>query len=351
MYTYPGNIHIHSTFSDGSGSIDEIASAAARAGLSYIIIADHETLAGFSRESFINNVLVLVGMEINHDKNHYLAFGLQETVASNDNNPQQVIDQVSRAGGLGFIAHPFDRGSRYVHHGKAYPWKDWPVFGFNGLEIWNFSSHWRGLRPSLLRTYYWFFLNRKGAMKGPPRRLLRLWDCYNMHGHKTTAVGGSDAHAVKYRLLFIPITIFTYQYIFTTINTYVAMKKPLQKDFTAAKNQVLKALREGACFVSFDTLGPAREFSFTASTGGGQCLMGEEIPLDSKTTLVIKAPGKRALIRLIHNGSLQSAAQGNTLTYKPVQPGVYRVEVYHRSLLGRIRPWIYSNPIYVTGKA
>jgi len=351
MYTYPGNIHIHSTYSDGSGSIDEIASAAARAGLSYIIIADHETLAGLPRESYINNVLVLVGMEINREKNHYLAFGLSETISSNDHNPQQVIDQVNRAGGLGYIAHPFERGSRYVHQGKAFPWKDWPVFGFTGLEIWNFSSHWRGLRPSLIRTFYWFFLNRKGAMKGPPRRLLYLWDCYNMHGHKSTAIGGSDAHAVKYKLLFIPLTIFTYRYLFTAINTYIVMKEPLHKEFATAKNQVFDALRGGACFVSYDTLGKAHDFSFTASAGSRQYLMGEEIPLDNKTSLVIKAPGKRALIRLIYNGSLLAAAKGTSFAYKPTQPGLYRAEVYHQSMFGRIRPWIYSNPIYISNKS
>ena len=41
MFTYAGNIHIHSSYSDGSGSIEEIAKAAAKAGLDYIVITDH----------------------------------------------------------------------------------------------------------------------------------------------------------------------------------------------------------------------------------------------------------------------------------------------------------------------
>jgi len=34
MFTYAGNIHIHSLYSDGSGTIEEIAASAAAAGLS-----------------------------------------------------------------------------------------------------------------------------------------------------------------------------------------------------------------------------------------------------------------------------------------------------------------------------
>ena len=36
-----GAYHIHTLLSDGSGSVEEVAEAAARAGLSFVIITDH----------------------------------------------------------------------------------------------------------------------------------------------------------------------------------------------------------------------------------------------------------------------------------------------------------------------
>ena len=338
---------MHSSYSDGSGDIRQIAFAASSAGLSYVIICDHETLEGLPEEEFYDDVVLLVGAEINSQHSHYLALGLDRLVSSDDHNPQKVIDEVRKAGGFGFIAHPFDRGSRYIEKGKAYPWIHWPVFGFDGIEIWNYSSHWRGLHPSLFRTLYWFFLNRKGAMTGPPRRLLRLWDCYNIAGHKTVGIGGSDAHAYKYRLGLFHVTIFTYQYTFATINTYIVLKEELKRNFASAKKQVLEALRDGRCYISFDSLYPGKNFSFRASSGSKTVFMGEEIEYRQGISLDIKTPGRRPLIRLIHNGKLIHEKEGQELKYSPTSPGVYRVEICHRSLLGRPRPWIYSNPILI----
>jgi len=39
--TIPGILHIHSTRSDGRGTIDDIARAAAGAGLKFIVVTDH----------------------------------------------------------------------------------------------------------------------------------------------------------------------------------------------------------------------------------------------------------------------------------------------------------------------
>ncbi len=347
MYNYPGNIHIHSTYSDGSGTVAEIAQAAADAGLSYIIICDHQTLAALQEEAMSRGVLVLAGMEINIEKNHYLGLNLQSPVDSNDNQPQGVIDQVNKQGGFGIIAHPFDRGSRYIEKGKAFPWRDWPVFGFTGMEIWNFSSHWRGLHPSLFRTLYWFFLNRKGAMKGPPRRLLKLWDCYNMNGHRIAGIGSSDAHAYRYKLPFFSIIIFSYRYTFTTINTYVVLQEKLSGRFQEAKNQVLNAIKDGRCYTAFESYGAARDFSFRALNGKDPVLMGETVTLDDGLLLEIKAPSKCSQIRLICNGELIAEDHCAHLNFYPTKAGIYRTEVYYRPLLGKARPWIYSNPIYI----
>lgn len=348
MYTYPGNIHIHSNYSDGSSNIPDIASEAAKAGLSFVVITDHETLGGLKEEGFIDGVAVLVGMEINRLHSHYLALGIQKEISSNSSDPQAVIDSVRHAGGFGIIAHPFEKGSRYIGKGKAYPWKYWPVFGFDGLEIWNYSSHWRGLHPSLFKTLYRFFFNRPAAMSGPSLEALQLWDCYNLNGHSIVAVGGSDAHATRHRLGPLPITLFTYRYIFSTINNYIVTTARLSDDYGLAAAQILSALKAGSCYISFDSLNPGSGFSFRALGRDKAYPMGGSAPLEKGLTLSIKSPPGRPQIKLIHNGSVIVTKDTADLEYSVTESGVYRVELYHRPLFGKPRPWIYSNPIYIT---
>lgn len=347
MYTYPGNIHIHSSYSDGSSSIPHIAGEAAKAGLSYVIIADHDTLEGLKDEAMIQGVAVLVGVEMSWSKNHYLALNLERLITDDEQDPQDLIDRVSIAGGLGFLAHPFEKGSPYLEKGKAYPWNSWPVFKFNGMEIWNYSSHWRGRHPSLLKTLYWFFLDRKGAMNGPSPDLLRLWDCYNLHQGLTVGIGSSDAHAYPYRLGPFKVVVFPYEYLFKTINTYIVLKEELSKEFEMAKQQILDSLKSGCCYFSFDSLYQGSDFSFYAKSNHEYIYMGDEAVSNENLELHVKSPVKRAQIRLIYNGKLSEVANDQHAVFKNTKPGVYRVEVYYRPLLRRPRPWIYSNPIFI----
>ncbi|MGI6553209.1 MAG: hypothetical protein ACOX37_09430 [Bacillota bacterium] len=53
--------------------------------------------------------------------------------------------------GLGFIAHPHEKGSKLVLDGDFFPWVDWEVDGYTGIEIWNYSSQFRDGATSLPR--------------------------------------------------------------------------------------------------------------------------------------------------------------------------------------------------------
>ena len=75
--TVRGAFHVHSNRSDGSGSVDEIAAAAGRAGLQFIILTDH---GDATREpdppAYRGGVLTIDGIELNTTGGHYAAFGL-----------------------------------------------------------------------------------------------------------------------------------------------------------------------------------------------------------------------------------------------------------------------------------
>ncbi len=74
--------------------------------------------------------------------------------------------------------------------------------------------------------------------------------------------------------------------------------------------------------------------------------MGDEITLGDGVKLIVKVPGK-ALVRVIRDGAPWREAFGAYHMHTTKKPGVYRVEVYRRGLTGRLRAWIFSNPVYV----
>ena len=63
MFEYVGALHMHSTFSDGSGEVKDIAKYAGEIGLDYIILTDHNTLRALKEgfEGWYGDTLLLVG--------------------------------------------------------------------------------------------------------------------------------------------------------------------------------------------------------------------------------------------------------------------------------------------------
>ncbi|HHX86856.1 MAG TPA: PHP domain-containing protein [Firmicutes bacterium] len=349
MFTYRGHIHIHSTYSDGAGTVSQISEAASREGLDYIIITDHRTLSALPEEGYREGVLVLVGSELNHRYNHILALNINQEIAFSDHQPQLALDAIQAQGGLSFLAHPFETGSP-LGLGKAYPWRNWPVQRFTGIEIWNFCSEWRSRTASIWRSAYWFLFNRSKPVYGPSPECLRFWD-YCCRGRRVVAIGGSDNHDLPVKIGALRFKLFPYRFSFRAINTYLLMPERLTTGFHRAKQQVYQALRQGRCFLSFDLLSSGKGFYYSAVNGTGQqAVVGEEITFNEPTRLNIISPSRRSLIRVIAGGKLVCQSGGQNLSYQVPGPGIYRVEVYYRPRLGRPRPWIYSNPIYILRK-
>ncbi len=137
-YHYQGIIHVHSKYSDGRASVQKIMEAANQSHLDYLILTDHNHLQ-VQDEGYYGRCLLLVGEEIiPEDKaNHYLAFGISQTVSPHGKTPQQFIDEVNHHGGFGIIAHPYSRANPSLGY-PGYPWVEWNVKGFTGLCIWNY---------------------------------------------------------------------------------------------------------------------------------------------------------------------------------------------------------------------
>jgi hypothetical protein len=344
MYPCLGNIHIHSTCSDGSSTIPEIARDAAKAGLQFIIITDHSTLEGSIHEGYHDDVLVLCGSEFNKEKNHYLALGINSLVDDNDQDPQQVIDAVAAQNGLGFIAHPYEKGSPLVLSGRTYPWDHWEATNFHGIEIWNWCSQWRDGVSNIFRGLLYAYIHRTGPITGPCPQALAQYDRLTQT-RKLTAIAGTDAHNWPVRYGPIRRDIFPYHYLFRTACNILQLTEPLSRDTHTAKAQIYHALRHGRSYIVNRQAGDPEGFQFTAISADREYHIGEDVPLTDMTILQITCPHRyrgTLRIRIIHNGSLLHEINRCNVSIRASKPGTYRLEVYHGK-----KPWIFTNPLYI----
>jgi len=352
MHEIVVNLHMHTRYSDGSGTHKDIAQAAIQTGLDAVIVTDHNTLVqgmeGYYRFG-PSRVLLLVGEEI-HDqdrvpqKNHLLVFNANRDLASLADDPQTLINGVRDAGGICFIAHPKDPEAPAFNETDI-SWEDWTVQNYTGIELWNGLSELKTVVPTKLHgAFYAFFPKFIGHHPIP--ETVQRWDDLLASGRPVVAIGGSDAHALNLHMGPIHRIIFPYEFHFKTINTHVFIPEPLTGDVPTDKKMIYEALAAGRCFVAYDLPAPTRGFTFKAKGLERSVIMGEEISVKGGVTLQAHVP-EPAEIRLLKDGKQIGIWKKNhACAYTATEPGVYRVEVY-RNFLGKKRGWIYSNPIYV----
>lgn len=352
MHELVVNLHMHTLYSDGSGTHGELAHAALQAGLDVVIVTDHNVLVAGAERYYTEGkqrVLMLIGEEV-HDqarlpqKSHLLVFNAAREMATFAADPQNLIDNVRRAGGLSFIAHPFDAACKPIKETDI-RWEDWQVHGFSGLELWNGLSELKEHGHSLLHIFFYAFFPRFLAQQ-PPAQTLEKWDEMLASGGRVVAVGGSDAHALHARLGPLRRVIYPYEFHFKAINTHILTPAPLSGDVPADREMVYQALAVGRAFVGYDLPGSTRGFSFSAQGKEATALMGDEIQAQGGVTLKVKLPAAAECCLLKDGKLIQRWRNQEACSYVTTQPGVFRVEVY-RNYLGRRCGWVFSNPIYV----
>ena len=120
-----GAIHGPTRRSDGSGTVDEVAAAAARAGLQFVVFNNHgDASREPERPRYRSGVLCIDAVEISTAGGHLVAIGLPRAPYPLGGAPGDVVDDVHRLGGLAIAAH----------HESPRPdlqWHDWmpPIDG------------------------------------------------------------------------------------------------------------------------------------------------------------------------------------------------------------------------------
>ncbi len=353
MHDIVGNLHLHTTSSDGTGTHDEVAAAAVRAGLDFIVYTDHNTwtsgIEGWHHDPATGrDILRLMGQEVNDQHrepecNHLLCHFVCSDLNGVAADPQQLIDTAQARGGLTFLAHPFERPT--IEPEYVYPWVDWDIEGFTGLELWNAMSDakWR-LNPfiplGILGAYIpnWVF-------SAPFSETLAKWDELLATGQKVVAIGNSDAHAMSFTWKMLTRTVYPYEFCFRAINTHLLLTNPLADEVNRARLQIYNALKSGHCYVSYDLIASPTGFTFSAASGSTQVIMGDTLSLHNEAVLQITSPHK-AKLRLIKDGQLLLETKDTHIKWVTTEPGVYRVEAYRR-YWGQQKGWVFTNPIYI----
>src|SRR3989304_6779518 len=98
--TVSGILHIHTTRSDGRGTPDEVAAAASRAGVSFIVFTDHGDATQLpDAPIYRSGVLCLDGVEISTTGGHYVALDMGAAPYPLAGEPRGVVEGGGRAGG------------------------------------------------------------------------------------------------------------------------------------------------------------------------------------------------------------------------------------------------------------
>ena len=349
-----GSFHIHTNRSDGSGSPDDVAAAAARAGLNFIVLTDH---GDGTREpdppQYRAGVLVIDAVELSTQDGHYIAIGLPRAPYPLRGEARDVVADVRRLGGFGIVAHPDS-----AKPGLA--WRDWEA-GFDGLEWLNADTEWRDERrlqlARALARYPLRPAETLASLLDRPDTTLERWDRMAQR-RRIVALAGADAHARAgwmdddvqgYRRGWF-LRVPSYDASFRTFAMRVALQHPLTKVAASDAAMVIASLKEGAVHSAIDAMGSPASLEFSATAGGrrideGGMFSATAAPLafsvrtnaSSRGRIVLRKDG-----RVLRDGPLPA------LTVETAGEGTYRVEVYLAAGPGDPPiPWILSNPIYV----
>lgn len=159
------NLHIHSNFSDGISDFDSLIEQAHKLNMKYISITDHNTIEGYKKTKYINDSILIKGVEFDcffrFSLLHILGYNvdinspeLNKICAKNENetkndilrlfksrHPKKVIEAIHSAGGIAVLAHPCCCNVLFLKHYV----KCLKKLGLDGIEIYYPYDRFRGV--------------------------------------------------------------------------------------------------------------------------------------------------------------------------------------------------------------
>jgi hypothetical protein len=311
-----GELHTHTTASDGFVTPLELVDHARKAGLDFMAITDHNTIRAWTDLAGVEDVCIIPSLEITLPHGHCNLFGLQQWVdwrqAYRNRDACGILADARTQGALISVNHPFAPG---------YSWQfDIDTAWFDCIEIINYPNWWPASVEYNLMA-------------------LGLWTSMLNAGYRLTAVGGSDAFHM------VPGTPFgrsPYAEALALPATYVYADE-------LSGVAIQDGLRHGKVYIS---MGPRIVFEVYANSNS--YTMGDFIHNaggDIELHIEIEGAPKGSTLRLVKNGQVISSHLEHRSsihlrfvdTPRWSQRNWYRVDLFNRD--GEMS--VISNPIYV----
>jgi hypothetical protein len=168
-----GNLHAHTTESDGSRSPERVIADYAARGYDFLAVSDHDTFVDPAAHREATGMALVPAVEVSTAGPHLLHVGARRAVDP-DPDRQAVVDGIGSDGGFAVANHP-NWGESFAH---------WPheelerVEGYRGVEIYNglIEQH----PGAALATDRWDRLLSAGR---------RVWGFANDDAHRGWEVG------------------------------------------------------------------------------------------------------------------------------------------------------------------
>lgn len=167
-----GNLHAHTTNSDGPFSPQDTIDAYAARGYGFLMLSDHDQITDAS--GLVSRGMVLIpGSEITAEGPHLLHVNAQRVVAPVADR-QSVIDAIQSSGGFAIACHPnWEAGFNHCPQERLESWR-----GYTGIEVYNGVIDW--LPGSPLASDRWDRLLAQGR---------RVWGYANDDCHIPDDIG------------------------------------------------------------------------------------------------------------------------------------------------------------------
>jgi hypothetical protein len=361
--TVPGILHVHTNRSDGLSGPDEIAAAAARAGLKFLVFTDHgDATRKPDPPQYRSGVLCLDGIEISTNGGHYVAIDMPASPYPLAGEARDVVEDVRRLGGFGIAAHPDSPKSQLR-------WTEW-IAPFDAIEMLNPDTGWRlwaqqagGAAPWQARRLllsalidYPFRSAQVMTSLVRPTAVIERWEALTRR-RRVVAIAGADAHAKLAPRSADPgdsryaLPLPGYESSFRVLSIHVKTDRPFSGDATTDARVLMRAIRSGHLYAAIDGAATPASFEFTAANEHGTVNEGDELGVGGPVTLRVRSNAPPQFTTIVWaNGSVLSGDhhERDFTIEAPAGPAVYWAEIRatgvpHLDLVS----WVRSNPIYV----
>ena len=328
---YKGDLHCHSTHSDGSHPMGDVFEYAYSIGLDYIALTDHNAISHMyflpDYQELYDDMLLINGVEMTSYTGHANIFNIVEYIPYQGSTPEydinEVIDMVHDKGGYFSTNHPFPLNIYVNDHLHGLGWgftdTDWSKVDFS--EVINGPMMIFGFIPHLVNLGN-----------------IELWDILQNDGYQLPIRGGSDDHNAGHGG--------------GTLDVYMGVPTTVVYAEELSADAILDGIAKGHCFIM--AAGPdGAELYLEATSGKETAIMGDTIQGDMVQLSARVVNGNGLKLNVLWNSipdpdhsniSVDQDDFSYTWNFSPIQDDRFRLELWDGVELIAITNSLYVEP-------